>query len=114
MKFMALVVVVALFASLASGQVSKSEKTVNFIPAKPDPVVGDWQGEGGLVAQVFVTTGDAYQANLLKSFDTAGTAVAVLKGTKSNDAITFTGDGWTASIQGTNFTGSKGDDKFNL
>jgi hypothetical protein len=108
------VVAALMFASLAMGQVSKSEKTVNFIPAKPDPAVGDWQGEGELVAQVFTTPGDAYQANLLKSFDTAGTAVAVLKGVKSSDAITFSGDGWTATIQGSNFTGSKGDEKLNL
>src|SRR5215213_876841 len=103
MRFTFLVIAMILSGPVI-GQVSKTEKTVNFIQAKPDPIVGDWQGEGGLVAQVSVTTGDTYQANLLKSFDAAGTAVAVLKGTKSNDAITFTGDGWTGTIQGSNFT----------
>ena len=48
----------------------KAEKPGNFVAAKPDPLVGDWQGSGGVVAQVVATAGDSYQANLLPAFDT--------------------------------------------
>jgi len=92
----------------------KVEKPVNFVAAANDPVTGDWQGTGGVVAHLVPGGGDAYQANLLKSFDAEGEPLAVLHGTRSGQTVTFTGDGWTASIDGTTFTGSKGDQKFAL
>jgi len=93
----------------------KVEKPPHFIPATPDPMVGDWQGAGGgFVAQVFKTAGGGYQANLLKAFDVEGDPVATLKGEQANGVVTLTGDGWTATIQNSHFTGSKGDQNFDL
>src|ERR1035441_672761 len=41
----------------------KAEGPVNFIPATADPLMGDWQGEDGYVAQVLPTAGGKYRAN---------------------------------------------------
>jgi len=92
----------------------KAEKPVNFVAATNDPIVGDWQGAGGVVAQVVPSGGDGYQANLLKSFDAEGDPMAVLHGARSGQTITFSGDGWTATIDGATFAGNKGDQKFAL
>src|SRR6516164_4807074 len=73
----------------------KVEKPVNFIPAKPDPLMGDWQGDkGGYVAQV-VPTGDGnYRANVLSAFDTENNLVVALQGAGSSDGVRFSGQGW--------------------
>jgi hypothetical protein len=92
----------------------KVEKPPNFIPTKADPLMGDWQGKGAIVAQVFPTPGGKYQANLLSAFDTESNLVAVLQGAAADGAITFSGDGWTGAIKDSHFTGSKGDKKFDL
>ena len=93
----------------------KTEKPVNFLPAKVDSLTGDWQGSAsGCVAQVFPTAEGKYQANLLKAFDTESNVIAVLQGERSGEAINFTGDGWTGAIKDSRFTGSKGDLKFEL
>jgi hypothetical protein len=92
----------------------KIEKPVNFIPVKADPLMGDWQGKGGVVAQVFPATGGKYQANLLSAFDTESNVVAVLQGVSSSNVIAFSGDGWTGTIKDSLFTGSKGDKNFDL
>jgi hypothetical protein len=92
----------------------KVEKPVNFIPVKADPLMGDWQGKGGVVAQVFPTTGGKYQANLLSAFDTESNVVAVLQGVSSSNVIAFSGDGWTGTIKDSLFTGSKSDKNFDL
>lgn len=92
----------------------KVEKPVNFIPAKPDPLVGDWQGEGGVVAEVITLDDGKYQATLLKAFDSEDKPLAVIQGEKSNDSVAFTGDDWTGSIKDSHFTGSKGSDHFDL
>jgi hypothetical protein len=92
----------------------KIEKPVNFIPAKADPLRGDWQGQGGVVAQVFPAAGGKYQANLLSAFDTGSNVVAVLQGVSSSNGIAFSGDGWTGAIKNSHFTGSKGDKNFDL
>jgi hypothetical protein len=94
--------------------VRKVEKAPNFVRALPNPLVGDWQGEGGLVAQVYLTPGGKYQANLLTAFDTASNVIDVLPGTPAGETITFNGNGWTATIANEHFTGSKGDKKFDL
>ena len=44
----------------------KVEKPPNFIPTKADPLTGDWQGSGGVVAQVVPTAEGKYAANILK------------------------------------------------
>jgi 3-keto-disaccharide hydrolase len=92
----------------------KVERPVNFIPATADPLMGDWQGEGGCVAQVLPLGGGKYRANLLTAFDTEGSPVAVLAGEASGGSVTFSGDGWSAAIKQGQFTGSKGDRKFDL
>src|SRR5258706_11648289 len=43
-------------------------KAITFYPAVDDPWLGDWQGQGGYVAQVFAADGTGYRANLLHAF----------------------------------------------
>lgn len=92
----------------------KAEGPVNFVPATADPLMGDWQGEGGYVAQVLPTAAGKYRANLLTAFDTESSPVAVLEGVRSGDGVTFSGDGWSGAIKQGRFTGSKGDKSFSL
>ncbi len=93
----------------------KVEKAPNFIRTTVDPLIGDWQGEGGLVAQVYLAPGGKYQANLLTAFDTPSNIVAVLQGTASaGETASFSGDGWSGAIENSHFTGGKGDKKFDL
>jgi hypothetical protein len=92
----------------------KVERPVVFIPATADPLMGDWQGEGGCVAQVLPVGGGKYRANLLTAFDTEGSPVAVLAGEASGGSVTFSGDGWSGVIKQGQFTGSKGDKSFSL
>jgi hypothetical protein len=93
----------------------KTEKPVNFIPAKPDPSVGDWQGnKGEYVAQVFTTADGKYGANLLNAFDTESNLVASLQGTSAGGGLTFSGDGWAGSIKDSHFAIAKDDKKFDL
>lgn len=93
----------------------KVEKPVNFIPAKPDPLMGDWQGEkGGYVAQV-VPTGDGnYRANILSAFDMENNLVVVLQGTGSSEGVRFSGEGWTGTLKNSVFTISNGGKSFEL
>ena len=92
----------------------KVEKPVIFIPTKADPLMGDWQGPGGVVAQVVPTADGKYQANLLKAFDTENNLIVTLQGAASADGVEFSGDGWTGAIKNSHFAGSKGDQKFDL
>ena len=91
----------------------KVEKAPVFTRATDNPLIGDWQGEGGVVAQVYLA-GGKYQATLLTAFDTASNVIAVLQGAASGDSMTFSGDGWNATIVNGHFTGSSGDRKFDL
>ncbi|MBW8865349.1 MAG: DUF1080 domain-containing protein [Verrucomicrobia bacterium] len=97
-----------------SGNGRKVEKAPNFIPTKPDPMMGDWKGQGGIVAQVFPTGDGKYQANLLTAFDTESNVVAILQGTAADGTVTFSGDGWSGAIKGAHFIGGKDDKKFDL
>ena len=93
----------------------KVEKPVVFVPAKSDPLAGDWQGDkAGYVAQVFPTGDGNYQANLLTAFDTESNVIAVLRGTTSDGGINFSGSGWTGAVNDSVFTGSNGGKSFNL
>ena len=92
----------------------KVEQPINYLLAKPDPMVGDWQGEGGMVAQVYTTADGKYHANLLTAFDAESNVVAVLDGTSSADGIDFSGGGWSGAIKNSHFTGGNGDKKFDL
>jgi hypothetical protein len=92
----------------------KVERPVNFVPTTADPLLGDWQGEGGFVAQVLPLGGGKYRANLLTKFDTEGSPLAKLEGAASGDSVTFSGEGWSGVIKQEQFIGSKGGQKFNL
>ncbi len=95
----------------------KVEKPINYVMDKPNPLIGDWEGTGGVVAQVYRVAGTNYQANLLSAFDTESNVIAVLQGTPSGDKLEFSGGGWTGEIDNGHFTGSKdgkGDVKFDL
>jgi hypothetical protein len=94
--------------------IRKVEKAPNFVPATADPLIGDWQGESGLVAQVYLTPGGKYQANLLTAFDATSNVIAVLQGTAPGDPVLFSGNGWHGVIDRSHFTGSNGNTKFNL
>jgi hypothetical protein len=99
-----------------TARAKKEEKPVVFVPAKPDSVVGDWQGGSGsrLVAQVAATAADEYTANLLKAFDEEGRPVAILKGRRSGNDVTFSGDSWTGVVQKGHLSLKKASDAFDL
>jgi hypothetical protein len=91
------------------------EKPVNFIPAKADPIIGDWQGKAdGYVAQVYLAEDGKYQANLLKQFDAESNVVAVLPGRLTGETVLFEGGGWSAKLAGKNFKGSHQNETFDL
>jgi hypothetical protein len=93
----------------------KVEKPVNFIPAKADPLIGDWQGDANaLVAQVLPVGEGKYQAALLKAFDTENNVISILQGTSSAAEVSFSGDGWTGVIKSGHFTIEKEGKKFDL
>ena len=92
----------------------KVERPVNFIPAIADPLMGDWQGESSLVAQVLPQGGGKYRAVLLPAFDTEGSPVAVLEGVADGGSVAFSGAGWGGVIKQGQFTGSKGGQRFSL
>jgi Domain of Unknown Function (DUF1080) len=106
--------ITGIFALSLSAYGQKVEKPINFVLLKPDPMIGDWQGTGGVVAQVYKTAAGVYQANLLKAFDIADPAVATLVGSPTPDGMSFTGSGWTAAISNSHFTGGNGNDHFDL
>jgi hypothetical protein len=101
-------------ADAQSAAPKKVEKPISYVLDQPDPLVGDWQGDGGIVAQVYKGKDGQYQANLLSAFDTKSNLMAVLQGTSSADSVEFTGGGWSGSIKGSQFTGGNGDKKFIL
>lgn len=101
-----------------------------FYWAIPDTLRGDWQGEGGYVAQV-ISTDDKrlsvanllpeaaeygeYQANIFRAFDVPNDhPVAVLRGVRSDSAVAFSGDGWTGAIADGRFKARNGGEWFDL
>jgi hypothetical protein len=108
----------------------KVEMPHPFYWAAPDPLRGDWQGEGGYVAQVIraedriLSVADQipqqddngkYQANIFRKFDVANDKpVAVLEGTLSGSVVTFSGDGWTGALEGGHLKAKKDDQSFDL
>jgi hypothetical protein len=101
-------------ADAQSAAPKKVEKPINYVPAQPDPMIGDWEGDGGNVAQIYKGKDGQYQANLLTAFDTESNLITVLQGASSVDGIEFTGGGWNGAIKDSRFTGSNGDKKFSL
>jgi 3-keto-disaccharide hydrolase len=116
----------ALTVSVLSGA---EEKNHHFYPAVPDPLRGDWQGEGGYVAQVIrasdreLTVNDLppqpedgrYEAHIFRQFDQPhDPPVAILAGVTDGDTVNFTGGGWTGAIQGGHFKAANGAENFDL
>ena len=82
-----------------------------FKPTTPDPIMGDWQGTAGYVAQVVPTESGQYEAHLFRAFDEVDAKpVAILKGA----AAALSGDGWTGAIAVGHFKASKGGESFDL
>src|SRR5436190_4801376 len=105
-------IITCILACVAFGA---GEKPVNFIPATPnEPVVGDYAGEGSLVAQVINLEKGGYQAILRNSFDSPDKPVAVLKADAAKDNITFAGDGWSGKVASSHSTAAKGDQHCDL
>ena len=92
----------------------KTEKPVDFKPAASDPLVGDWRGDGQVVAQVYASGKGTYQANLLRAFDTQSNLVATLQGTTSAAGVSFSGESSSGMIEGGRFKGTHGGTSFDL
>ena len=73
MKLAALTVLI-----LAASLPAAAEKPVNFVPAKDDPIVGDYEGDGK-VAQVTCTAEGGYNVNVFKSFDACDAPIETIK-----------------------------------
>ncbi|MES1195238.1 MAG: hypothetical protein ABUL65_05035, partial [Opitutus sp.] len=95
MKFKLLFALALALAATATGFAAVEEAIDSrFKPAPADPLIGDWQGTGGVVAQVTLDEHGDYQANLLKQFDAADNFVATLHGQKREGNLTLKGGGW--------------------
>ena len=121
---------VALLFAAPQSTSKKVELAHPFYWAASDPLRGDWQGEGGYVAQVvraedkilsvpnLIPDADdvgKYQANIFRKFDVPNDKpLAVLHGVLSGSTVTFSGDGWSGTIANGHFKGNKGDEAFDL
>jgi catechol 2,3-dioxygenase-like lactoylglutathione lyase family enzyme len=101
-----------------------------FYWAAADALRGDWQGEGGLVAQVVPIMDKIYskedlipqqednakyEVHLFKQFDQPhDIPVAVLNGTLANGTLPLEGDGWTGTIEGGHLKAKNGDQSIDL
>jgi catechol 2,3-dioxygenase-like lactoylglutathione lyase family enzyme len=101
-----------------------------FYWAAADPLRGDWQGDGGLMAQVFPIMDKIYskedlipqqednakyEVHLFKQFDQPhDIPVAVLNGTMSNGMLPLEGDGWSGSIEAGHLKARNGDQSIDL
>ena len=98
---------------VAALDVFAAEEAVDsrFRLTKPDPLMGDWQGTPGYVAQVMPTDDGKYQANVFKAFDEPDAKpLAILKG----EAAALSGDGWAGAMAGGHFKAGKGSESFDL
>jgi hypothetical protein len=112
------------------GGAKKGELAHPFYWAAPDPLRGDWEGQGGYVAQVIraddkllsvsdqlPTQADAfkYEAHVFHQFDVANDKpVGILQGTIADGTVTFAGDGWTGTIADGHFKATKESESFDL
>ena len=112
------------------GGAKKVELPHPFYWAGTDSYRGDWQGQGGYVAQVFPVADcvfsvadqipsqedvGKYQANIFHQFDVANDKpVVTLQGEIEGVTVTFSGDGWTGAIADGHFKASKGGEAFDL
>jgi hypothetical protein len=95
-----------------------------------DALRGDWQGEGGYVAQVVPVMdkiysredlipqeedNGKYEAHIFKQFDQPNdTPVAVLMGSLAGGTLTLEGGGWTGTIDGGHFKAKNGGQSIDL
>jgi hypothetical protein len=95
---------------------TSDSKPITFVVAAPDPAKGDWKGDGDTVAQVFQDGSGAWKANLLSGFDMPGaTPKAVLSGTPAScTTMTFSGDGWTGTLDQAHFAAQNGTQSLDL
>lgn len=114
----------------SKGGTKKVELPHPFYWAASDPLRGDWQGEGGLVAQVVPSMdkiyskedlipqqedSGKYEVHLFKQFDQPhDIPVAVLNGTLANSVISLEGDGWIGTIEGGHLKAKNGDQSIDL
>jgi hypothetical protein len=112
------------------GGPKKVELPHPFYWAAPDALRGDWQGDGGYVAQVVPIMdkiyskedlipqqedNGKYEAHIFKQFDQPNdTPVAVLNGTLDGGTLTLEGGGWTGTIQDGHFKAKNGDQSIDL
>ena len=90
-------------------------KPITFYPALAGAWMGDWQGTGSYVAQVFPVVGGGYQANLLTAFDSPSDApIAVLTGTAAGETISWSGAGWTGTTKDGHLTAQSGSESLDL
>lgn len=117
-------------AQKKQGGPRKVELPHPFYWAAPDPLRGDWQGEGGLVAQVVPVMdkiysvedlipqqedNGKYQAHLFRELDVPNDKpVAALNGTLENGVVTLEGDGWSGTIENGHFRAKNGDKAIDL
>jgi hypothetical protein len=113
-----------------NGGPRKVELPHPFYWAAPDPLRGDWQGEGGYVAQVVPIMdkiysredlipqqedNGKYEVHIFKQFDEANDKpVAVLNGTLEKKTLTLEGDGWTGTIEDGHLKAKNGDQSIDL
>jgi hypothetical protein len=113
-----------------NGGARKVELPHPFYWAAPDALRGDWQGEGGFVAQVVPVMdriyseqdlipqqedNGKYEVHIFKQFDVANDKpVAVLKGTLAQGTLALEGDGWTGTIQDGHLKAATGDHTIDL
>lgn len=97
---------------ISAAAIAATEEPIDsrFRPATPDPLIGDWAGEGG-VAQVISPATGTYQVVVLQQFDDPEPRpVAVLRGAPGG----LTGDGWSGAIADGNLRLANGDRRFEL
>ncbi len=114
----------------SKGGPRKVELPHPFYWAAPDPLRGDWQGQGGYVAQVVPVMdkiysvedlipqqadNNKYEVHIFKQFDVANDKpVAVLNGTLERGTLALTGDGWTGTIADGHFKATNGGESIDL
>ena len=114
----------------SKGGPRKVELPHPFYWAAPDPLRGDWQGQGGLVAQVVPIMdkiyskedlipqqedNGKYEVHLFKQFDQPhDIPVAVLNGALSSGTLSLEGDGWTGTIEDGHLKAKNGDQSIDL
>jgi len=111
------------------GGPKKVELQHGFFWAAPDPLRGDWQGQGGFVAQV-VPVADRvfsvqdsipsqddngkYEVHLFRQFDQPNDKPAVLQGELDGNVLSISGDGWEGTIEDGHLKAKNGNQTIDL